>query len=318
MNSSAVQTMEMDRFPQEQQMRPAPYEGSNRRVTALMPSPLQGQLDLSQAYGRSNYQKFFQSLQANQWSCCLQIESTKNKSRSAILVFRGRVLGCIYGRKDLGHHLFNQAAYGPALRDLASEEHSITAYTLNEELAIAAASLFHGKVLKITEAIDPNTIFDFAHDSLVQFNMPGCIVITGASDLSVCLVYIFAGKIVGVFSDQHGWTEPTYAAVKRHLGANPQVMIQASMLPARNMDEVNQLTFSLSGLTSCGVDNGAKSYSEQGSPNPAFFQPPEKGRLQGPERVAQLKELLPQRNRNWLVSVDLSPHLKKFGSAKKS
>src|SRR5262249_8020904 len=154
------------------------------------------------------------SIQKKRQSCCLQIESETNKSRSAILIFRGRILGCIYGKQGLQQHVFNEAAYVLALKDLASADHTITIYSLDEELVIAAAALFHGKIIEISEYANAQHIFDFAHDSLVQFNMPGSISIVGENDLSVCMVYIFGGKIVGVYSDKSGWTEPTYAAVR--------------------------------------------------------------------------------------------------------
>jgi len=224
------------------------YEGSNRRATGMLPTGQCGQADQFQSLSKSDYQRLLLSIQNKRQSCCLQIESETNKSRSAVLIFRGRILGCIYGKQGLERHLFNEAAYCLALKDLASADHTVTVYSLDEELVIAAAALFHGKTIEIAEYADPVHIFDFAHDSLVQFNMPGSVSIVGEGDLSVCMVYIFGGKIVGVYSDRTGWTEPTYAAVRIHLRQNPGVRVRACMLPARNTHEVNQLTFNVSGI----------------------------------------------------------------------
>lgn len=232
----------------EQGLEEANYIGSNRRATNMLPVGQLGQLDHFQSLSKSDYQRLLLSIQSKRQSCCMQIESDTNRSRSAILIFRGRILGCIYGRQGLGNHLYNEEAYCLALKDLGSADHSVSVYALDEELVIAAAALFHGNTIEISEYADPAHIFDFAHDSLVQFNMPGCISIVGDGDLSVCMVYIFGGRIVGVYSDRTGWTEPTYAAVRRHLNQNPGVHIRACMLPARNTKEVNQLTFNVSGI----------------------------------------------------------------------
>ncbi|PWU00905.1 MAG: hypothetical protein C5B53_03470 [Candidatus Melainabacteria bacterium] len=243
--STTLVAGELMKTPDEQEIA---YSGSNRRATSMLPTSQSGPPDQFQSLTKSDYQRLLLSIQNKRQSCCLQIESETNKSRSAILIFRGRILGCIYGKQGLQQHVFNEAAYVLALKDLASADHTITIYSLDEELVIAAAALFHGKTIEISEYANAQHIFDFAHDSLVQFNMPGSISIVGENDLSVCMVYIFAGKIVGVYSDKSGWTEPTYAAVRQHLTEHPGVRIRACMLPARNTHEVNQLTFKVSGI----------------------------------------------------------------------
>lgn len=232
----------------EQRLDDIDYAGSNRRATSVLPTAQFGRLDHFQSLTKSDYQRLLLSIQNQRQSCCLQIESETNRSRSAVLIFRGRILGCIYGKQGMQQHLFNEAAYCLALKDLASADHSVTVYGLDEELVIAAAALFHGNTIEISQYADPMHIFDFAHDSLVQFNMPGSISIVGEGDLSVCMVYIFGGRIVGVYSDRAGWTEPTYAAVRQHISENPAVRIRACMLPAHNTHEVNQMTFNITGI----------------------------------------------------------------------
>src|SRR5262249_32117356 len=163
------------------------YSGSNRRATGMLPTSQSGPPDQFQSLTKTDYQRLLLSIQKKRQSCCLQIESETNKSRSAILIFRGRILGCIYGKQGLQQHVFNEAAYVLALKALASADHTITIYSLDEELVIAAAALFHGKIIEISEYANAQHIFDFAHDSLVQFNMPGSISIVGENDLSVCM-----------------------------------------------------------------------------------------------------------------------------------
>lgn len=223
------------------------YGGRNRRATAVLPASMLQPLDQFHSLGQEEYQELFHSVENKKQTCCLQIESAANRSRSAVLVFRGKVLGCIYGKQGMGHYLYNRAAYECTCKDLACADHSLTIYRLDEELAIASAALFHGKGLALPGEEDAGWLFAYAHDKLVQFNMPGCISVIGDSDASVCMVYIFGGKIVAIYSYSAGWMEATYAAAKHIIEQNPTVRLRASMLEATNTNEVMQLTFNLSG-----------------------------------------------------------------------
>ena len=214
----------------------------------VVPTPKLASHSYARIPSTSDYQNLLVSIESSKRSCCLQIESETNKSRSAILVFRGRILGCIYGKQGLQQHLFNEAAYCPALKDLSSPNHTVTMYELHEALVIAAAALFHGVTVESSEDADATHIFDHAHDTLIHLRMPGSISIVGKHDLSVCMVYIFGGRVVGVYSDQAGWMEPTYAAVRNHLNEIRSVLIHACMLPAKTTDEVTQLTFDISDI----------------------------------------------------------------------
>src|ERR1700678_4465190 len=76
------------------------FNGANRRATGLLPEPSgeHGHEMTTNKY--SDYQQFFAALKANQQTCCIKFSSENQKSRGAILIFKGRVLGVIYGRKD--------------------------------------------------------------------------------------------------------------------------------------------------------------------------------------------------------------------------
>ncbi|HEY9714033.1 MAG TPA: hypothetical protein V6C72_11215, partial [Chroococcales cyanobacterium] len=76
----------------------------------------------------------------------------------------------------------------------------------------------------------------------------GCIVINNGENLAVCMVYIFGGRIIGVYSFKRGWIEPSYEAALKHLLSTKGSSVMASGLFAENLQEVQALTFSLTGL----------------------------------------------------------------------
>lgn len=221
--------------------------GSNRRAINLVPLPAyQDKREVSKSH-HVRYHQLLVSIEAKQSTCCLRIINPNNKSRSAILVFRGRVLGSLYGRKDLPEQIFGQEAHRLSIAELAHPENILDTYLLSEELVLAGAALFHGLPLSIPRGSAEDS-FEWSSMQLTRSNTPGCIVINNAENLAVCMVYIFGGRIVGVYSFKRGWVEPSYEAALKHVLNTRGAAVVASGLTARNVEEVIALTFSLTGL----------------------------------------------------------------------
>lgn len=224
-------------------------KGANRRAINLVPLPVvQERHEISQSH-RIRYHQLLVSIEARQSTCCLRVISEHEKSRSAILVFRGRVLGCIYGSKDQGHQIFGQEAHSLAMADLAKPDNIVDTYLLSEELVLAGGALFHG------EPIDPpmprmssEEAFEAAATHLMHTNSPGCIVVNSQENEAVCMVYIFRGHIIGVYSFKDGWVGSLYESALHYVVGTPNTRIMASALAAHSIKEVEVMTFSLTGI----------------------------------------------------------------------
>jgi hypothetical protein len=225
----------------------APYWGVSRRATNLLPPPVTTNDVLLKGASINGYSNLLLSLEANQNSGCLIIQSEKTKSRASMLIFRGRILGCMYGQKNLKNYLFGGHAYERALRDLQGISKTVDVYGLKDEIVIAASSLFHGPAFEEPD-MPAVKFFDEVFGQLVESVVPGCIVMTDKADQASFMIYVFAGQVVGIHSSKKGWLQPNLATVYKHLNKWPNQRIQACILPCRNVVEVNQYSFSLSGL----------------------------------------------------------------------
>ncbi len=226
----------------------APRDGKNRRAIGLLPLPGVGQRHEISQSNALRYNQLLISMEGKQSTCCLRIASPKNKSRSAILLFRGRVLGCLYGSKNIDRQLFGEEALERAVADLAAPGNILDAYVLSEELVLAAAALFHGNVLNQSNYMSAEQTLEMASQHLLHSDMPGCIVISSNDNLAACMMYMFGGKIVGVYSFKDGWVQPTYESALHYLHLTPNPTVMASKLTACNVKEVMDLTFSATGL----------------------------------------------------------------------
>lgn len=222
--------------------------GSNRRAIGLVPFPANNEGREVVESANFRYQKVLVALEGKGSTCCLKVTSPKRRSRGAVLVFRGRVLGSIYGRKDLGRQILGEDAYQEFVKDLSDPESIVDTYILPEKIALSASSLFHGSIYTQPDSVSPMDAFDKVYSDLKANEMPGCIVAKrcGTDDL-LCLIYMFGGEIVGVFTFTEGWLEETYESA-RELFVSQAISVSASRLDATNVHQVRQLTFSLAGL----------------------------------------------------------------------
>lgn len=222
--------------------------GANRRAIGLVPVPKERECNEVNKSNGLKHQQLLVSIEGNHQTCCLRVISPFHKSRAAIMVFRGRVIGCLYGNKRLGHQLFGADALERAVADLGHPDSILDAYMLPEDLVLAAGALFHGNSLMFAPDLPVEQIFEASCENLMRSNMPGCIVVNNNQDMAVCMVYIFGGHIVGVYSFTEGWVETSFESGLKYVSQNRSGKVMASMLPCHNVDEVMQLSISLSGL----------------------------------------------------------------------
>ncbi|MBX9687974.1 MAG: hypothetical protein K2X27_14810 [Candidatus Obscuribacterales bacterium] len=216
---------------------------SCKRTVALFPDSNNRSLDLKDTVAL-RFHHLLVSLEGAERTGCLKITSNHARSRSAMLLFRGRVVGCVYGRKSMRGQYLHEDAHQCALADLAAPGNILDAYELPEELVLAASSLFYGETMDISMGQSVENIFDTAVNSLKRSGLPGCVVVNTMNEQTICIVYIAKGRVVGLFSAFDGWTHGSPDSVKQFLKSG-ECKVHASIL---TVADPRTLGFSLSGL----------------------------------------------------------------------
>ena len=224
-------------------------DGANRRAISLVPMPPLKERHEIALSASLRYRQLLLSLEAKQSTCCLRIISPVKKSRSAILIYRGKVIGCVYGSKREEQQIFGQVAHQHAVDDLAQPKSIIDAYVLTEEIVLSAASLFHGICMHVPAGKPASQVYLEAVQRILENNSVGCVVISDNEGIALCMVYLFAGRIVGVYSFAEGWLESTFQSGLSLLHAHQGSQVMVSCLDAANESEAVQLCFSLTGLS---------------------------------------------------------------------
>jgi|EBPBio282013_DNA_FD.fasta_scaffold00227_65 hypothetical protein len=225
-------------------------DGLNQRAMGLFPHPKEEAPRRVDFASQIKCRQLLVNIEGNEETCVLRLISQRNKSRAAVLILRGRVLGCIYGRKEHDGNLIQlmgQEAFQRVRLEILSSDTIIDTYKVDDKTAIAASAIFHGELYQPHSTETVKETLDFSLNHLLESSMPGTIVLNENID-NAAIIYIFKGKIHGVFSFEEGWLDNSREAIEKLFLKLGHPEVQASKLLACNIWELKQFTFSVTGL----------------------------------------------------------------------
>ncbi len=233
------------------------YRGTSRRAISLIPDTTSNGVGNLQICDFAQFRQVLLSIEANSLSCCIKVQSGKEKSRALALIFRGRVVGSIYGKKSLQKQVFGREAYNLMMTDANSPGVRISTDSLKDDLALASASLFIGNILHLSPNHSCEENFETASAMLMESAMPGCITVSNSDEELTAIIYMFNGKITRIFSygEKGGWVANSYEMAVQLIKNTPRAKISASILAAKNMDELYQISFAVSHLSDRKADS---------------------------------------------------------------
>jgi hypothetical protein len=222
-------------------------QGLNKRAVGLFPQPKDAkpqQIDLS---SQVKFHNLLVAIEGREETCVIRMISPAQKSRAAALVFRGRVLACVYGRDDCETQLLGQEAFDQAKQQMLSSDTIVDTYKIDDKTAIAASSIFHGELYDPQCMMSAQDVLQYSLAHLLECNAPGTVIIN-EGDGAKAVIYTFKGKIHGIFSFKEGWLEPTAERAQALVEGVFNATVSASKLRLCNIWELKPFTFSLTGL----------------------------------------------------------------------
>jgi len=215
-----------------------------------------------------NQHAVFYSLAANRSTCCIRISCSKQKSRATLIIFRGRVLSCVYGKRGQQQYTFGTEAFSRAQIDLLNQQAELAIHALTEESALSAAAFFEGHQQVQPMNKSTHDFFAGVSNEINSRKVPGCFVMRDDDNNASAVVYFHGGKITGIYSYENGWLKDKKHESAIKLFANKKGFTSAAyMLNAMSMEQIYNLTFSLTGVDDNEIDKaewiiGTESCSE--------------------------------------------------------
>lgn len=217
-----------------------------RRAIDLVMPPID--LESLNTYRMADYdlEWLITDLEGGMRTGCMKSTSEQQLSRSAVLLYRGKAVGCIYGCKSAPDAKPTEESLTSMLSDLSAPDAVVNIYDLPEEVTVAMSALFLGFPVERDESKDAKTQFDYFMTWFTQNGSSACLAISMPTTKSTCLVFVHKGKFGGSFhvEDQVYTQEP--AAIYQLFANDPNCKVEASMLQPEMTAAGSRFGYSLS------------------------------------------------------------------------
>lgn len=176
---------------------------------------------------------------------CVKAFCEPRKSRSAVLLYKGRAVGCIYGNKTLPEPQPTEPSLQMMLTDLQEPDTQLLIYDLPEEVTLAMSALFLGYPVERNDDLDGRSYLDYIGSWLHQKEQTACIAVSSQAQ-GTRLAFVYKGRYVGSFYVEDQIFDPDINVMYDFLAKDRMSAVSASILPPEMTSASVRFGFSLS------------------------------------------------------------------------
>jgi hypothetical protein len=224
----------------------APRRFHLKRATDLILPPIN--MDSLNTFKIADYdlEWLITDLEGGMRTGCVKASSEERLSRSAMLLYRGRAVGCIYGCKSMPDTQATEQSLHLMLNDLELDDTVVKIYDLPENVTLAMSALFLGYPVQRNDDYDARSYMDYICSWFESKGQTACLAITLPAKAATCLGYVYKGQFCGAFyvEDQKFTQDKQF--VYDLLRDDPKANVEASILPPEMTSSAVRFGFSLS------------------------------------------------------------------------
>lgn len=173
--------------------------------------------------------KLLSRLERDEFTGCMKVDSDVQRSRSAALFYRGRAVGCIYGKKTLGEPYRIETSLLLMLDDLRKTQTDVEYYALPDEIVLSLSAFFLGVVFERPFGFSNREYADSILAQYRQRNCTGCLVLQ--EQMPAGLAFICKGAFAGSYSIEAREYRSNEAAFNSLFNRFPTAKLEAHLLP---------------------------------------------------------------------------------------
>lgn len=177
---------------------------------------------------------------------CVKATSQPRQSRSAMLLFQGRVVGCIHSSKLTPDTQPTEQSLKRMLDDLETSETVIEVYDVAENVILAMSALFLGYPVQRNDDYDARKYMDYICSWFESKSQTACLAITQPSFAATCLGFMHKGEFIGAFNIESQEFNTDKVFVYDLLRKDSRSNVEASLLPTEMTSSAVRFGFSLS------------------------------------------------------------------------
>lgn len=201
-----------------------------KRATDLLPPPL-GNSYKTVHTGDKEAKSLVKDWVSNQLTGCVIASNNAHKTRSALLLYRGKAVGCIYTTKTMPLTQPTEEAIKLMVRDLQFPNSIVKVYPLSESTVMPMSALFLGYPIFRTDDLGAAEYVDYICGWLKNREQTACLAINLPQSYATCLCLIYQGTFAGALyvEDQELIRDQKF--VMELLRSEPEANVEASILP---------------------------------------------------------------------------------------
>ncbi|MBY0360224.1 MAG: hypothetical protein K2W82_19645 [Candidatus Obscuribacterales bacterium] len=177
---------------------------------------------------------------------CVKAYCEGRKSRSAVLLYKGRAVGCIYGNKELKEPLPTENSLQMMLTDCQTPETQLVMYGLPEDVSLSMSALFLGYPVERSDDLDARAYMDYIMDWFVQKEQTACLAFTLPASGGTLLAFIHRGQFSGAFYVENQEFSRDISFVHNLIAQDANAGVEASILPPELTSSSVRFGYSLS------------------------------------------------------------------------
>jgi hypothetical protein len=223
-----------------------PRKFRRKRALDLMPAPMGMQRVRVFKMRSSSVNTLVNELERDAYTGVVKISFQEGHSRSAILLYRGRAVGCIYTAKTMPEPQPSLQSLKLALTDLRLPDTEVTMYQLPPDIVLPMSALFLGYPVARDDEYNGPEYFEYASIWIEHKELTACLAITLPRTGNTCIAFTHKGTYVGAFyiEDQRFSKDRNF--VLGILRTDPRATLEASVLTPDTMNNLDQFGYRLS------------------------------------------------------------------------
>lgn len=201
-----------------------------RRAIDLIMQPLDTDSLRSMCISDYDVEWLITQLVGGQHTGAVKVSCESELSRGAILLYKGRAVGGIYGCKSDPVTKPTEDSLLSTLETMKAPDTVVAIYDLPEDIVLAMSSLFLGYPVERHDDYSAREYLDYICNWLAQKSGTGTLAISTRLGRTY-LVYIYSGEHLGTFSvDDQTYCEDE-GLLREILKDNPRSNVEVSILP---------------------------------------------------------------------------------------
>lgn len=217
-----------------------------RRATDLIPFGIDRSIPpyIVEISSQSEITEVINDLEDQLFTGVVKVSCSPGKSRGAVLLWNGKVLGCIYGQKTRLNRLPTEDSLKLLLNDCKIPGTQILRSSLSEDVVLPMSALFLGYPVEIDDTQSAPRYLRYLKEWFLKKKQTACVAISIPTNGAV-LDFVYKGKPIGSFEVEYQRYSPakdTITRADRLVQLHPRCRVECSILAP---DPIDKLGFRL-------------------------------------------------------------------------